>query len=59
MNNKGYKWLYIHLLIFVPVILIVSYLGIKEEKIPYYLFSFLQAIGVGAVGHHLINLIKH
>ena len=59
MNNRGYKWLYIHLLIFVPVILRVSYLGIKEEKIPYYLFSFLQAMGIGAVGHHLINLFTH
>ena len=41
-----------------PLILYVGYLGAKEEKIPYYLFSFMQAIGVGAIGHHLISLIK-
>jgi hypothetical protein len=58
MNNKGYKWLYIHILLFAPLILRVGYLGAKEEKIPYYLYSFLQAVGVGAVGHHAISLIK-
>ena len=58
LNNKGYKWLYVHLLLFAPLILRVGYLGAKEVKIPYYLYSFLQAVGIGAVGHHAISLIK-
>jgi hypothetical protein len=58
LNNQGYTWLYIHLLLFAPLILIVGYLGAKEENIPYYLYTFLQAIGAGAVGHHIISLIK-
>ena len=58
LNNTAYKWIYVHLLLFVPLILYVGYLGAKEEKIPYYLFSFMQAIGVGAIGHHAISLIK-
>jgi hypothetical protein len=45
-------------LLFVPLILYVGYLGVKEEKIPYYLFSFMQAIGTGAIGHQAISLIK-
>ena len=45
-------------LLFAPLILYVGYLGAKEEKIPYYLFSFMQAIGVGAIGHHAISLLK-
>lgn len=58
LNNKGYKWLYIHLFLFAPLILRVGYLGVIKKEIPYYLFSFLQAIGVGAFGHHLTNLLK-
>ena len=56
--NTAYKWIYVHLLLFAPLILYVGYLGAKEEKIPYYLFSFMQAIGVGAIGHHAISLLK-
>ena len=58
LSNTAYKWIYVHLLLFAPLILYVGYLGAKEEKIPYYLFSFMQAIGAGAIGHHAISLIK-
>ena len=58
LNNTAYKWIYVHLLLFAPLFLYVGYLGVKEEKIPYYLFSFMQAIGTGAIGHHAISLIK-
>jgi hypothetical protein len=59
LGDKAHKWIYVHLLLFAPLILYVGYLGVKEDKIPYYLFSFMQAIGIGAVGHHAISLIKN
>lgn len=57
-KNKMHAWLYVHLILFAPLFIYTGYLGIKKDKIPYYLYSFLLAIGIAAVGYHLIKLLK-
>ena len=57
-NNRLNAWLYIHLLLFVLLLSSICYLKFYNKDIPYYLYSFLVAVGCGAFGYHLIKLIK-
>jgi hypothetical protein len=57
-KKQLYAWLYVHLLLFVTLLLSIFYLKITDQKIPYYLYSFLVAIGIAAVGYHLIKIFK-
>jgi hypothetical protein len=51
-------WFYIHLLIFAVVLLRTSYRKFwGGGVIPYYLHSFLEAIGIAAFGYHGIKLL--
>ena len=64
MNNRGYKWLYIHLLIFVPVILrvgyflstsiflVLSYIVLGERK---WLWIFLLSFPFVAIFMYLLH----
>jgi len=58
MKKRGYRWLYAHMLLFSPLLLRMGYLGINGKDIPNYMYSFLRAVGVGAIGHHMITIIK-
>lgn len=57
-NKKSYKWLYVHGLILGPLFIYISYLGIKEQKIPRFYNQLLKAIGIAAFGYHLTHFIK-
>ena len=56
-KKKIHAWLLVHLILFAPLFIYTGYLGIKKEKIPYYCYSFILAIGIAAFGYHLIKLI--
>ena len=56
-KKKIHAWLLVHLILFTPLFIYTGYLGIKKEKIPYYLYSFILAVGIAAVGYHLLKLI--
>jgi len=58
LKKQLYAWLYVHLLLFVTLLLSIFYLKFADQKIPYYLYSFLVAIGIAAVGYHLIKIFK-
>lgn len=55
-KNTMHAWLVIHLILFAPLFLYTGYLGINDKKIPYYLHSFILAIGIAALGYHLIKI---
>jgi uncharacterized membrane protein YoaK (UPF0700 family) len=57
-NKQLYAWLYVHLLLFATLLFYISYLRFTQQKIPDYLYSFLIAIGIAAIGYHIIKLIK-
>ena len=49
-------WLYVHLILFMPLFIYVGYLGTYNLTIPNYLYEFLIAIGLGAIAYHLYKL---
>lgn len=53
-----YEWLYVHLLLFASLLFYISYLKFTKEKIPNFLYSFLIAIGFGAIGYHITKIIR-
>lgn len=57
-HQQFYAWYYVHLFLFAPLFIYGGYLGITYQKIPYYVYSFLLAIGLAAFFYHLIKLIK-
>jgi uncharacterized membrane protein YoaK (UPF0700 family) len=59
LNKQLYAWLYVHLLLFATLLFYISYLRFTQQKIPDYLYSFLVAIGIAAIGYHIIKLVKH
>jgi len=59
LNKQLYAWLYIHLFLFASLFLYISYLRFTQKLIPDYLYSFLVAIGIAAVGYHIIKLYKY
>ena len=58
-TKKLYAWLYVHLLLFSVLLLFIAYLKFTKKNIPYYLYSFLIAIGAGAIGYHIIKLLRN
>jgi hypothetical protein len=58
LYKQLYAWLYVHLLLFATLLYSIFYLKITNNKIPYYLYSFLLAIGIAAIGYHLIRIFK-
>lgn len=56
--KKLYEWLYIHLLLFASLLFYISYLKFTKQIIPNFLYSLLIAIGFGALGYHIVKLIK-
>jgi hypothetical protein len=58
INKQLYAWLYIHLLLFATLLFYICYLRFSHQKIPKYLYSFLIAIGIAAVGYHIIKLLR-
>jgi hypothetical protein len=58
IKKQLYAWLYVHLLLFSVLLYSISYLRFTNQEIPYYLYSFLLAIGIAAVGYHIIKIIK-
>ena len=58
LTNKLYAWIFVHLLLFVVLFLTISILRFMNKEIPYYLYSFLLAIGIAAVGYHIIKIYK-
>ena len=59
IKKQLYAWLYVHLLLFSVLLYSISYLRFTNQKIPYYLYSFLVAIGISAIGYHIIKVIKY
>ena len=59
VSKQLYAWIYVHLLLFASLLFYISYLRFTQQKIPDYLYSFLIAIGFGAIGYHIIKLIKY
>ena len=58
INKELYAWLYVHLLLFATLLFYICYLRFTQQKIPNYLYSFLLAIGIAAIGYHIIKLFK-
>ena len=58
IKKQLYAWLYVHLLLFASLLLTICYLKFTKKNIPDYLYSFLVAIGVAAIGYHIIKLIR-
>jgi hypothetical protein len=58
LKKQLYAWLYVHLLLFATLLFYISYLRFTQQKIPDYLYSFLVAIGIAAIGYHIIKLFK-
>ena len=56
--NQLYEWLYVHLLLFASLLLYICYLRFTKQIIPHFLYSFLIAIGFGAVGYHIVKIIN-
>jgi len=59
LNKQLYEWIYVHLLLFATLLFYISYLRFTQQKIPDYLYSFLVAIGIAAIGYHIIKIVKH
>jgi hypothetical protein len=53
-----YAWLYVHLLLFASLLFYISYLKFTKKNISNFLFSFLIAIGFGAIGYHITKIIR-
>lgn len=58
LYKQLYAWLYVHLLLFASLLFSIFYLKIMNKEVPYYLYSFLIAIGIAAIGYHLIKIFK-
>ena len=58
IKKQLYAWLYVHLLLFSVLLYSISYLRFTNQKIPYYLYSFIVAIGISAIGYHIIKIIR-
>lgn len=56
MRNELYAWLFVHLFLFVALLLSVSVLKIMGKKVPHYLYSFMVALGIAAVGYHIYKV---
>jgi len=56
ITKHMYAWLYVHLVLFVPLFIYIAYHRIINQKIPNYTYSFLLAIGIAAFGYHLVRL---
>lgn len=50
--SQYHVWLFVHLLLFVPLLLISGYM---KDKTPQIVFSLLLAIGIAAIGYHTIR----
>jgi hypothetical protein len=59
MNKELYAWIFIHLFLFVTLLASTSILRFMDKPIPSYMFSFLLAVGIAAVGYHSIKIVKH
>ena len=59
INKQLYAWIYVHLLLFSTLLIYMSYLKFNQLKIPDYLYSFLLAIGIAAIGYHIIKVLKY
>ena len=59
IRNELYAWLFVHLFLFAALLLTVSVLKIMCQKVPEYLYSFLTALGIAAVGYHIYKVAKH
>ena len=53
-----HKGLYVHLLLFASLLISIFYLKIMHKEVPYYLYSFLIAIGIAAIGYHLMKILN-
>ena len=58
-KNEMSAWLYVHLLVYIPLFMYTGYLGINNMEIPWYNYEFILAIGVAASGYHLLKIIDH
>ena len=56
INKKLYAFLVVHLVLFATLFITIAYLRLSDKKIPYFLYNFLIAIGVAAIGYHLLKL---
>ena len=56
-ENKMSAWLIIHITLFSGLLSYVGVLCVLDIKIPDYLYSFLIAIGAGAIGYYLLKLL--
>jgi hypothetical protein len=57
-KKKMNAWLYVYLILFIPLFIYTGYLGIMKEEIQGYNYDFILTIGIGALGYHLIQLKK-
>jgi hypothetical protein len=58
-RKELYAWLFVHLFLFAALLLSVSVLKVMGKKVPPYLYSFLVAVGIAAVGYHIYKVVKH
>ena len=58
VKKQLYAFLFVHLLLFSVLLYSISYLQLTQQNVPDYLYSFLIAVGVAAVGYHFIKIVK-
>ena len=58
-EQKLSAWLYVHLLIHIPLFMYVGYLGINNMKIAWYYYEFILALGIAAMGYFSVKLYKY
>ena len=56
-SKKMRAWHWVHLILFVPLFMYVSYYHIidNKDKLKYYHYSFLTAIGLAAMTYHKVS----
>lgn len=54
--SQYHVWLFIHLAIFIPLLIAI---GVMKDRAPKILFSLVLAIGIAAIGYHLIRFYQH
>lgn len=54
-NPRWNYWYIVHIALFATLF---TYMGIAKEKAPQTFYSFLLAIGIAAIGYHIVRFIQ-
>jgi hypothetical protein len=57
ITKQLYAFLIVHLVLFASLFVTIAYLRLSNQTVPYFLYNFLIAIGVAAIGYHSLKLL--